>query len=225
MLDLSIKGGSNCEDWAEFPKDVDAATGGVIKDVVIICGGGDLSTTFNECYSLNGSAATPITHMSAKRQYAASLVIDKTKLWITGGLNFDTGRLASSEYITLEGSEPGPDLPILISSHALVAIDNILSILIGGRTTGYVETQTTHYFDHQGHNWIQGPDLMQARWLHAAGIVTDEVTTEKIVIVTGGDHNGIKLDSTEILFNNQWNQGKIAHYYSMELCKGFWHGN
>ena len=29
MLDLSIKGGSNCKDWAELPKDIDSATGGV----------------------------------------------------------------------------------------------------------------------------------------------------------------------------------------------------
>ena len=65
--------------------------------------------------------------------------------------------------------------------------------------------------------------MMQARRMHAAGIVTDQVTAEKLVIVTGGDHNGIFLDSTEILFNNQWNQGKIAHYCS--IYKGVWHGN
>ena len=207
ILDLSIKGGSNCNDWAEFPKDVFAAAGGVIRDVVVICGGGDASTEFNECYSLNGQAATVITHMSAKRQYAASLVIDKTKLWITGGVY-----LASSEYITLEGIEPGPELPTMLDSHALVAIDNTLSMLIGGSITENVATKTTHYFDHQSHNWIQGPDLMQARWQHAAGIVTDQVTNEKLVIVTGGFNNpGITLDSTEMLINNQWNQGKIAH--------------
>ena len=208
VLDLSIKGGSNCQDWAEFPKDVVAATGGVIQDVVVICGGGDASTEFNECYSLNGQAATLITHMSARRQYAASLVIDKTKLWITGGVY-----LASSEYITLEGIEPGPELPTIIDSHALVAIDNALSMLIGGSRMGNVATQTTHYFDHQSHNWTQGPDLMQARWGHAAGIVTDQVTNEELVIVTGGDRYGILLDSTEMLLNNQWHQGKIAHSF------------
>ena len=212
VLDLSIKDGSNCQDWAEFPKDVVAATGGVIQDVVVICGGGDANTEFNECYSLNGNAATLITHMSAKRQYAASLVIDKTKLWITGGVYLDDN-LASSEYITLEGTEPGPELPTTIDSHALVAVDDTLSMLIGGYTNESVATQTTHYFDHQSHNWIQGPDLMQARWGHAAGIVTDQVTNEELVIVTGGDRNGISLDSTEMLFNNQWHQGKIAHSF------------
>ena len=116
-------------------------------------------------------------------------------------------------------------MPIPIYYHALVTIDNTLSLLIGGRTTGADTALTTHYFDHQGHNWIQGPDLMQARRAHAAGIVIDQVTTEKLVIVTGGEHNGIRLDSTEILINKQWNQGKMAQYYSMDLCKGGWHGN
>jgi hypothetical protein len=225
MLDLSIKGGSNCQDWAEFPKDVYSATGGVIQDVAVICGGGTHSESFDECYSLNGKPATLITHMSTKRMFAASLVIDKTKLWITGGWSSDTGRLASSEYITLEGNEAGPELPNRFSTHALVAIDNTLSMLIGGLKNGSVATPTTHYFDHQGHNWIQGPDLMQARRMHAAGIVKDEVTTEKLVIVTGGVYNGIRLDSTEMLINKQWNQGKMAHYYSMDLCKGVWHEN
>jgi len=223
MLDLSIKGGSNCKDWAEIPKDIHSATGGVIQEVAVICGGGISGESFDECYSLNGKTATLITHMSAKRAYAASLVIDKTKLWVTGGWSSDTGYLASSEYITLQGSEPGPELPIPIYYHALVAIDNTLSLLIGGLNSEYAPIQTTHYFDHQAHNWIQGPDLMQARREHAAGVVIDEVTTEKLVIVTGGEHNGILLDSTEILFNNQWNQGKIAHYYS--IYKGVWHEN
>ena len=219
MLDLSIKGGSNCKDWAEIPKDIGSATGGVIQEVAVICGGGisagSFSEAFDECYSMNGKVATLITHMTAKRAHAASLVIDKTKLWITGGFNFDNGRLGSSEFITLEGNESGPEMPIPLESHALVAIDNTLSMLIGGTTTGSVETPTTHYFDHQGHNWIQGPDLLQARIGHAAGIVTDQVTTEKIVIVTGGQYNGIILDSTELLINKQWNLGKMALYYSI----------
>ena len=104
-----------------------------------------------------------------------------------------------------------------------MAIDNTLSLLIGGRNIESAPIQTTHYFDHQAHNWIQGPDLMQARWQHAAGVVTDEMTTEKLVIVTGGAHNGIFLDSTEILISNEWNQGKIAHYCS--IYNRVWHGN
>ena len=53
---------------------------------------------------------------------------------------------------------------------------------------------------------------MQARYEHAAGIVTDEVTDEALVAVTGGSYysNGwIYLDSTEILQDGEWVQGNI----------------
>ena len=211
MIDLAIKSDSSCKNWAEFPKDVGSATGGVIKETVVICGGGIPGESSDECYSLNGKVATLITHMSAKRQYAASLVINGASLWITGGWSSDTGRLATSEYITLEGSIPGPEMPIPIQSHALVVINKTCSLLIGGRTTG-VTLPTVYYFEHEGKNWSQGPDLIQARREHAAGIVTDETMYDEFVIVTGGEYHGIWLDSTEILIDNQWHLGKTLFF-------------
>ena len=172
--------------------------------------------TFDDCYSINGKETVLITHMSAKRAYAASLVINGASLWITGGWSSDTNsNLASSDYITLEKSIPGPDMPYPINSHALVAINKTHSMLIGGGTTVVISViiPTVYYFENEGENWSQGPDLMQARRSHAAGTITDEATFEKLAIVTGGDYNGIKLYSTEILIDNQWHQGKIAHSY------------
>ena len=217
MIDLAIKSDSSCKNWAEFPKDVDSATGGVIKETVVICGGGNSDESFDECYSLNGKVAALITQMSTEREYAASLVINGESLWITGGQSFNTGILASSEYIKLEGGIPGPDLPIPIHSHALVAINKTCSIFIGGGTTGYVTLPTVYYFEHEGKKWNQGPDLMQARRGHASGIVTDEASYDEFVIVTGGGYNGIMLDSTEILIDNQWNLGNVTHDCSI-LC-------
>ena len=57
--------------------------------------------------------------------------------------------------------------------------------------------------------WITGPNLMQARNSHAAGIVTDEVTDENFVAVTGGYYYPDELDSTEILQDGNWVQGNI----------------
>ena len=44
-----------------------------------------------------------------------------------------------------------------------------------------------------------------------AGIIIDEVTMEKLVIVTGGKggFSGDSLDTTEILIDNQWTQGNL----------------
>ena len=54
---------------------------------------------------------------------------------------------------------------------------------------------------------------MQRRASHAAGIVTDKVTNEHYVVVTGGvDYRSdfaVFLDSTEILQDGKWVQGEI----------------
>ena len=45
-------------------------------------------------------------------------------------------------------------------THALVAIDNdfVTAYWCLVEHSEDAPTQTTHYFDHQAHNWIQGPD-------------------------------------------------------------------
>ena len=74
----------------------------------------------------------------------------------------------------------------------------------------YQPQASTYYYDHIKNEWSNGPSLMQSRYARAAGIVTDKVTNEHFVAVTGGgdgDHN--HLDSTEILQDGKWVQGKI----------------
>ena len=50
-----------------------------------------------------------------------------------------------------------------------------------------------------------------------AGIVIDEVTMEKLVIVTGGKggFSGGPLDTTEILMDNQWTQGNLFMWFCL----------
>ena len=73
-----------------------------------------------------------------------------------------------------------------------------------GPDSSYVSA--TFIYDHNEGKWITGPSLIQSRDSHAAGIVTDEVTDEQFVVVTGGYYY---LDSTEILQDGEWVQGKI----------------
>ena len=44
----------------------------------------------------------------------------------------------------------------------------------------------TFYFNHKTWKWSNGPDLNKPRYLCAAGIVTDEITKEKNIVVSGG---------------------------------------
>ena len=207
IVDLTVKGGNKCNNWPHFPIGVNTATGGLIGDTVVICGGYDISGySVDECYSLTAEKATLVTHMSVVRSRAASIVINDNTLWITGG--FDGGYLASTEYVTVTGTMLGPDLPMALYTHAMVAINRTCSMVIGGWDENYYHSASTFFYDRDEEEWINGPSLMQARYYHAAGIVTDEVTGEHFVAVTGGYYFGF-LDSTEILQDGEWVQGKI----------------
>ena len=118
-----------CNNWPDFPIGVYGATGGLIGNTVLICGGYDGSRV-DECYSLTSQKRPLVTHMSVARDFAVSIVLNANTLWVTGGYNVIF--LASTEYITMTGTMPGPDLPMALGYHAMVAINNTCSMVIGG---------------------------------------------------------------------------------------------
>ena len=199
-----------CNNWPDFPISVQqGATGGLIENTVIICGGSiSLTDSFDECYSLTSEKAALVTHMSVGRYDAASIVLNDNTLWVTGGYNYyHGGNLASTEYVKMTGTVFGPDLPTTLEKHAMVAINSTCSMVIGGYADGVLTTSAFFYDQNEG-EWIAGPSLMQARARHAAGIVTDEVTDESFVAVTGGFYYGYYYqDSTEILQDGEWVEG------------------
>ena len=204
-----------CNNWPDFPIDLFGATGGLIGNTIIICGG--YSNGYERgCFSLTSEKATYVTSMSIERMFASSIVLNDNKLWVTGGYGSNgCGILASTDYVTVTESIHGPDLPISLYRHAMIAINSSCSMVIGGIFTNYYSSSaSTFYYDHNEEEWINGPSLMQAREGHAAGIVTDEVTNEHFAAVTGGyDYELLTwesiLDSTEILQDGEWVQGKI----------------
>ena len=111
-------------------------------------------------------------------------------------------------------SRTGPELPLTqtvhYTHHALVSFDDNWSMLIGGLYE-FGGTRFTYYFDHEREEWIDGPTLEYTRYNHAAGAVTDEQTSEKLIIVTGGIEvlQASTLTSTEILIDNVWHPGTL----------------
>ena len=201
-----------CNNWPDFPIGVVGATGGLIGDTVIICGGYTGDSFPDECYSLTSKKTTLVNHMSIGKSDAASIVLNDNTLWVTGGWNNPYNFImASNEYFTMAGTILGPDLPIGFSSHAMVAINSTWSMVIGGSSYSGGCSALTFLYDHNEGKWTTGPSLMQGRRHHAAGIVTDEVTNENSVAVTGGDDKDYEngFDSTEIFQDGKWVQGKI----------------
>ena len=74
-------------------------------------------------------------------------------------------------------------ITLLLSSFTLSLTQNYFD------SDGYYWKQAyskTFYHNHIHGNWSDGPELLQARVSFASGIVTDEDTQEKLVLVTGG---------------------------------------
>ena len=148
--------------------------------------------------------------MSKKRALAASLITTEKNLWVTGGLDYDTNTpFSSTEHILKNGeSVKGPELPLALVGHAVIAINSTFSMFTGGETPVGGSINYTYYYDHYNQVWFDGPELKNARYLHGAGLVTDLITKERLVVVTGGSSDrDYHLQSTEILFDGEWVKG------------------
>ena len=159
--------------------------------------------------------------MSEKRAYPASLITNENKLWVTGGVNlYPYMFFSSTEYILRNGeSVKGPELPLALVGHAVIAINSTFSMFTGGETPVGGSINYTYYYDHYNQVWFDGPELKIARYLHGAGVVTDLITKERLVVVTGGSSDrDYHLQSTEILFDGEWVKGnKCLNLYSCEI--------
>ena len=102
IIDLSCSGYHRCPDWVDFPSDAYGATSGLLGHFPLICGGYSNYKYFDECYKVTANRAFLIGIMSSKRYGAASVVIDHSKLWVTGGYNGYF--LSSTEFINLDGT-------------------------------------------------------------------------------------------------------------------------
>ena len=175
--------------------------------------------------------------LSTRREHAASLVLNETILWVTGGLSYGFSYYENplftantSDFIGIEaGLQPGPDLPLPFEYHSIIGINSTLSMIIGGAHEYHVtvfqrNSPLTFWFYHGESKWVEAPSLNQGRQEHANGIIVDQVTKEKLVIVTGGitgknlaTNKGILSRTTEVLIENQWIEGTNWHFISSFL--------
>ena len=196
---------------------VAGATGGLVNNTPLICGGLSLtSRTSNTCYSLKENDVIATTKLLANRTFAASIVINEDLLWITGGLDMDNNLMhLSSEFIETgkNNSVAGINLPKPLYRHAMVKVENYLTMVIGGLSlneandSNEVYSSVTYYYDHSNQEWTSGPLLITGRYGHSAFLVTDEVLNENMIVVAGGFFLET-LDSTEILHGDKWIAGR-----------------
>ena len=148
--------------------------------------------------------------MTTSRQFASSIVINQTTLWVIGGSS--PSLETSTEYIdiVLGSSTTGPELPCALLPHAHIQLNDSVSMIIGGCWTNHA---STFYFNQQSQQWTPGPQLIEGRQGHSAGLYINQTNDEKFIVVSGGLNDyGSAVDSVEILnvAENIWNKGKSA---------------
>ena len=211
---------------------VSFATGGLLQNSPIVCGGYDViymgfspPNVFNisqDCVVIGQPEME--MKMIEKRQGIASVALDQSTLWIVGGWN---GRIvnnaihSSTEFIKLgQPSVKGPDLPFRIYGHSMIQYDEKSIYIIGGRQNHSIWSNGTRIVDPTNQFRItESPSLNRGRKLHGCAKMT--INGRTILVVAGGSGNSGILDSVEILDpseNNIWTQGMFLKFITVELC-------
>ena len=118
--------------------------------------------------------------------------------------------LKTTEFVTKDGqTSQGPDLPLALSGHSIVALNSGAFILIGGYSDGRYSSATHFYEEKKG--WRPGPNLKNGRYFHTAGVLTDRVSTKTYIVAVGGWGAGSSLEYLEYPGSNDWMKGKPTH--------------
>jgi hypothetical protein len=211
----------------EYPLDrVKAASGGLLTNVLMICGGKSFTnkTIFDDCFSITAeNGLTTTAKLSQPRTLAASVVLNSTTLWLTGGFKTKSTRTKSTEFVQLTGTTPGPDLPFEVVKHCLVSLNDTTALLIGGLYPNETSSKATSYFNFEDKIWTVGPSLMTGRFIHSCALFkSPQYSYTDTVIVTGG-HNEQDNASTSTEFlnvysnNPSWTSGIIICNYYIQI--------
>ena len=157
------------------------ATGGLLDGLPLVCGG----WKDDQIHSINTEESKSLGHLTVRREYASSVVLSNKTLWVTGGKDQSWNKLKTTELVTKEGkTSKGPDLPLALEGHVIVALNSGVFILIGGYS--YYGRSSAIYLYEEKKGWRPGPNLKNAREQHTAGVLTDRVSTMQYIVAVGG---------------------------------------
>ena len=215
---VDVENGITCSDLTDFPVEISGTVGANLDGTPVVCGGADTSSEYSDkCYRFTNGVWEEFTSLKEKRHEADAVIYNK-KLHVFGGRS-GYSRFKTSEIINVDGGvSDGPELPTEVSGHAITSINDTVSILSGGTlgnysASNYFSTQTW-YYNHESQSFTSGPNLLVGREAHGSATNVDKVTKAKVAVVAGGWNGGggdstIRMDSTELLINGQWQTGTI----------------
>jgi hypothetical protein len=207
-----------CTGLANYPiKDTDSISAGLLnKTTPLLCGGYTNNGRLDGCYTIGATKVEKVATLSKPRSGAASVAINETTLWLTGGMMGTSEYFVpqkSSEIIQLGGETTtvtaGQDLPVILNQHCMLLLNATTIIVIGG-TSGNALSSASYYFDIQQleGQWVQGPSMLEKRESHACGIFTSNFhNNQRTLVVTGGKPLTTSSEFL-VLGESKWTKGK-----------------
>ena len=198
-----------CSKVRQFPIKSSYATGGLVGQTPLICGGSGYSGYFKACYTLleNGSwKEDKVANLNTGRHSAAygSVVINDQLVLAGGEYSFDGDTIELVSPNT-RSRTLSVKLPVAVSSSCIVEWDENSFMLIGGYGSSR-KRRETYIIDTVRNTITNGPNLKTGRYDH--GCEKIDVNGESFIVVSGG--YGVR--STEVLSvtnnRNGWQNGK-----------------
>ena len=180
--------------------------GGILQNQPFICGGCD-SNCKNVKNGIILGSNQEIPPIKGRR-FASSIVLNETRLLVTGGWDENVKDLNSSAFISLDQPpEDGPKLPFTVYAHSMVQVDSTSIYLIGGWQDNK-KSEKTWIIDAKNNFAIkEGPPMNNSRRYHSCATMR---LNNKVFIIVVGDFG--QKSHTEILDTslptNKWKTGK-----------------
>lgn len=203
LLDENVE----CTSPASLSKLLIGATGGLVSNSPLICGGTDLDTnTVSQVCLQPGNASVQVEMLEPRANAGSTTTLNKG-LWITGGNAANGDMLSTTEFISLiDGeltSQVGPSLLYPMRKHCMTPISDDLIMFIGGHREGQSETKSVLTYDLQADLWEEKADFINKRI--DFGCATFTLKNDQIMVaIVGGRPNSVEFYDIE---QNEWKAG------------------
>ena len=192
-----------------------SATGAIFQNNLLIFGGTKNKKKMKHVSVIGMGNGWP-NNMMIPRRNMSSVVLNESKIWITGGFS-NNGGLKSTEILSLDQPPaPGPDLPFKVYDHSMVLVNPSTIYLIGGFQNEQTSNNTWIVDPTNNFQIKVGPSLNIARKWHSCSKI--RIKGRIFLVVAGGHNHGKDLDSVEFLDTTCPEKGwKIGMNYEIEL--------
>ena len=192
----------------------DRAIGEILQNQPLICGGGFYSPNYSD--NKISVIGMPNQHcfemMIPSREDMSGVVLNETKIWITGGGCYNALSIRSTEIVSLDQPPiAGPDLPFTVKGHSMVLVDPTMIYLIGGIQNVEVSKKTWIIDPTNDFQIKVGPSMNMGRYWHSCSKM--KINGKIYLVVAGHGSPNNASDSVELLDTTCPEQG-----WKMGMC-------